>query len=374
VDEDTFEDDYFPDDIGYLRIKATLSQNFSSGVSREGKSDVIIKVISAEEKIDAYTVGVDEAGKLTIDENYEPICQDPDTGEQTPLCFMLKNEIVGVKIDNSDEELENFSWTLNGDPLNCNSSISDLCGDESQTNYNFFPVTGNAGDVYTVKLSANNITTGKTINLVRTFHIIDPFVRIVSTDTDVAWPRYLGDYIDLEGNRFADNSKVVFETYVGSAPHLQARFHPAWLIDYTADGLLQFEWTVDGVKQDNFTNMEELYLPAVEEEPGKVYNVSIRSVYRPAPEIRLALKNIWGISQFDTTEEYMGHTIQIRVFAPEEEVLTLKNSGKFLAGLLSYLPSQITFLLRILLTIVVIIVTAGIVFSFIPEPSYPPSP
>ncbi len=368
VDEAVFDEDYFPDGIGYLRIKAALSQNFSFGVSREGKSDAIIKVISSEEKIDAYTVDADEAGKLTLDNGDEPICQDPDTGERTPFCFLLKNEIIGVGIDNSDGELDNFSWTINGDPLNCDTSISDLCDDEKQTNYNFFPVTGNIGDAYAIKLTANNVTTGKTLNLVRTFQIIRPFVRIVSIDTDAAWPRYLGDYVDLEGNRFADNSKFVFETYVGSAPSLKAEFHPAWLADYlAADGLLQLEWTVNGVKQNNFANMEELYLPAVDREPGSVYSVSVNSVYRSSPEIRLALKNIWGVSQFDTTEKYMSYNIQIKVFAPEEEAITLKNSGKFLAGLLSYLPGQITFLLRMILTIAVVIATAGIVFAFTPQ-------
>lgn len=370
VDESTFKDDYFPDGIGYLRIKVTASENFSSGVSREGKTDVIIKVISTEEKINAYTVGVDDSGKLIIDESYEPICQNPDTGERMPLCFLLKDEIIGVKIDNSDEELDNFSWTINGDLLNCNTSISDLCDDEQQTNYNFFPTTGNVGDTYTIGLKANNVTTGKTINLVRAFQIVDPFVRIISTDESAVWPRYLGDYIDLDGNRFADNSDVVFEMYEGSAPKLEAEFHPSWLADYLDDGFLQLEWAVDGVKQDNFDNLAELSLPSSDKESGSVYNISIVSVLNQSPETRMALKNIWGISQFDTTEEYMSHAIQIEVFAPEEEALTLKNSGKFLAGLLSYLPSQITFLFRILLTIVVIIVTAGIVFSLTPEPSY----
>lgn len=365
VSKTVFDDDYFPGGIGYLRIKTIASENFSSGVSREGKSDVIIKVISTEEKITAHGVGVDSEGKLTMDETQgNDICVK-DTGKLQSVCFTIKNAIIGLKYD--DPDLENFSWTLNGKSLNCNSSVSSLCSDEKQNNYNFFPATGNIGDTYAIGLTANNVTTGKTINLVRTFQIIDPFVKIISTDESIVWPKYLGDYIDLDGNYFPDNSETVFEMYEGGAPKLEAEFHPGWLADYITDGFLQLEWTVDGVKQDNFKNLVELSLPSSEKEPGSIYNISVNSVFRHPPEIRQALKNIWGISQFDTTEEYMSRNIQIEVFAPENETLTLKNSGKFLAGLLSYLPGQITFLLRILLTIVVIIATAGIVFAFMPD-------
>ncbi len=174
---------------GYIKIKVLASENFSKNVTREGKTDVVVKVISTNEKITAHAVDVNSNGKLSISGTSSPICQDRTSGKRAPICFVLKNEIVGVKLENADDELENFSWTLGGKPLICNSSISSLCQDNKQTNYNFFPVTGNTGDNFVLNLTANNIESGKSIQLTRTFQIIDPFVKIGSSDRNSVWPR-----------------------------------------------------------------------------------------------------------------------------------------------------------------------------------------
>jgi hypothetical protein len=370
LDPDVFNN-AFPGGIGYLRITALLRENFASGVSREGRGEVMVRVISSGDKISAHLVGVGSDGRL--ESNSIPICQDPVTDKTSPICFVLKNEIISVGISDSSGELDNFAWTLNGNPLTCDLSISGLCSDEKQTNYNFFPVTGNPGENYVVTVSANNVTSGKTIQLVRNFRVVEPFVKIVSADTNLVWPRYLGEYVNLENNdTFIDSSSDIFETFSGNDLPLQAEFHPSWLSNFLPDGFLKTQWTINinGIEEVAFPDNKEISLPGAEKPIGTFDNVAIEAVFSQPPEIRRALKNLFNISQFESTEINMNHSIQVEtVPAGTDDVSNItQNPGKFLASLVSNLPSQINFLFRIVLTIFVIILTTKIVFSSMPEP------
>lgn len=358
------------DYTGYIKVKVVASENFSSKTTREGKSDVVVKIISTNEKMTAHTAEADASGKLEM--GTEAICQDPTNGKQAPLCFVLKNEIIGVRIDNIDGTLSNFSWTLNEKPLLCDSSISPLCIDEKQTNYNFFPITGNPGDTLTVNISANDIESGKTIQLSKVFQIIDPFVTITSADSNSCWPKYLGSYQDLDGlcssnpSTCADYSDSLFQTTSGATVSLNAEFHPQWLVNYLGNQL-ETEWIVDGVQQGQ--NSESLAFTAGDL-PGGVNNITLNTVLTQSNSTRKALRDIWNISPFDTPEKYMSATVQVEVIASEDVSVAaiLEHPGKFIAGLISYFPSQLMFLLKIILTIFVILLTVGVVFSFIPEP------
>ncbi len=375
LNSDTFSDydDYFSEDdnyTGYLKIKVVASENFSSDVTREGKSDVIVKVLSTNEKMIAHVADVNNE-KLEM--GADPICQDNEHG-QYPICYVLKNEIIGVEIENADDTLSNFSWTLDGNPLTCTSSMSSLCRDDKQTNSTFFPVTGDTGDEFTVNISANDIESGKTIQLSRVFQIINPFVKIISADSS-SWPKYLGTYRDLDGlcgsdpstSVCADYSDSLFKTTSGATVSLSAEFHPQWLIGYLGSQL-QTEWIVDGVQQDE--NSETTTFTAGNS--GSVNNISLNTNYAQSADTRKALRDIWNISPFDTPEKYMSASVQIEVITSDggNETAILEHPGKFIAGLLSYFPSQLMFLLRILLTIFVILLTTRVVFSFIPDPYF----
>lgn len=373
----TFDDyaTYFTADndlTGYLKIKVVASENFSSKETREGKSDVIVKVLSTNEKITAHVAGV-TGEKLDMG---EAICQYLDstdtTVRQTPICFVLKNEIMGVKINNTDNTLNNFSWTLNGKPLTCTSLMSTLCVDDKQTDSNFFPVTGNIGDEITLGVSANNIESGKTIQLSKVFQIIDPFVKIItSSDSSSCWPKYLGTYQDLDGlcssdpSICADYSDSLFETTSGAEIILSAEFHPNWLKNYIG-GQTQTEWIVDGVQQNKNS---EITTFTAGELPGSINNVNLNTTYTQPAAVRKALRDIWDISPFDTPEIYMSESVQVEVIESSgDDIAILEHPGKFIAGLLSYFPSQLMFLLRIMLTVLVILLTTGVIFSFIPDP------
>ncbi|MCX6765410.1 MAG: hypothetical protein NT136_00325 [Candidatus Moranbacteria bacterium] len=371
---DLTDDNVFSGDgYGYLKVSVVVNENYPSSkesldenTTREGRSDVIIKVFTTDQKIRAFSP-VDTnfsatGGPLILNEGNE-ICT---SREEAAVCYVLKNEIIGLKVDK--ENLKNFSWTINGQTLFCDSTnISEKnCLASEQQEINFFPATGDPGDKYTIDVTANDVETGQTIHLTRVFQVIDPFVKIISTNEQFCWPKYLGMYIDLDGNQFPDSSESVFQTLTGNEVGLEAEFHPAWLKNYIGKGV-KTEWTIDGALFSDLTNSAGLNLTA-EKEAGDVYNIGLNTLYKTSNDIRKALNKIWNISQFESTEKYMPVSLQVEVaLSSEEEALTLKNSGKFLAGLLSHLPTQIMFLLRIILTIAIILITTGVVFAFIPE-------
>jgi len=377
---------YFKNGIGYLRFSVEVQENYSSDVSREGKGNAVVKIISSGSNILAYPAKVTGSSpdeKVALDTSYYPICQKPNTNDQDPICPVIKNDIIGLTI-NDKQDLQNFSWTINGQPLTCDSSISTSCSsDGKQNEINFFPVTDDPGATYIITLNADNIKSGKSVQMIRKFEVVEPFVKIVSTDEGAAWPKYLGDYTDLSGNRFQDKSDTLFETNLGSSPVMKAEFHPLWLGYSIADNLLQLEWVVDGKTVAGSSSSiadpvitgtsyptQQITVPSDPDKGvGSAYNIVLKSVLKSPLEKRRILKNLWKVSQFDSTEKYLANTAQIEITSQgeESEYLTLDSSKKILASLFLNLPSQIVFLLRIILTIAVILLVTSIVFSLTPK-------
>lgn len=357
---------YFRNDTAYLRVYAEVAENFDANVTREGRSDVIVKVNSLGKKIETWSPGINASNLLTLKSspanilNPSSICKEEN---EKIICFVTKNEVVGVQINNDDGELKDFSWTLDGKSLICDSSISPQCNDSGQININFFPVVKNPGDAYTVGLNANNVTTGKTLYLTKTFKVIDPYIKIVSNDESACWPKLLGMYKDLEGNSFPDHSESVLETYSGSDIKLKAEFHPSWIKDYSI-----FDWSIDGIEQESMSNSDNISFSSSEKEAGSVYNVAFNTSYIQPGAIRQAMKEIWNISQFNSNEENISSAIQIEITESEDTAANFQGKSKqFLASLYSHLPTQAMFLFRIILTILIIILTSGFVFSFAPR-------
>jgi hypothetical protein len=384
VDSNAHFSDYFPDGTGYLRVFLRVNENYPEQSklidrqsTREGRGEVVIKVSTTGQQIRVFEPAVNTTylnedplthGPLTLDQNNE-YCNDPADIASIGNCLVAKNEIVALKIDNTSNNLKNFSWTLNGQPLVCSSSTVSFadCLPSEQTNTNFFPVTGEPGTKYSISVNANDVTTGKTVNLTRNFQVVDPYVKIISDDEAMAWKKYLGSYMDLDNNDFPDYSESLIETHTGNAVKLRADFHPSWLVNFS-----DFDWTLDG-SADGFTrlvdaNGKPLGISFTADKlSGDVYNASLTATYSQPQEIRKALSSIWNINQFESTEKIMTSALQIEL-SESDDVAILDHPGKFLAGLLSYLPSQIMFLLRMVLTIFTILLVTGIVFAFIPEP------
>lgn len=367
-------DNAFPNGVGYVRVRVVAREYFGSGKYREGYSDAIIKVTSSAEKIEAYSVknsGIPGSPNLDLD---GVICNE-DLAKRS-VCFVAKNEIIGVGIDpNIDgvggDDLDNFSWTIDGASLSCDTEMSALCDDSKQTSVNFFPVTKNSGETYTIGLTANNITTGQMVSLVRTFKIIDPYVKIVSIDNNKCWSKLLGTYEDLEGNTYSDYSDAVLQAISGSEVGLKAEFHPAW-IETSSSNEWQSEWLLDGltsgitmIADSNGDGVGDTITFDVTAVNGGSHNVSFSASYNKDKDYRRAMKEIWGISQFDSADQYVASSIKLESFADPEAIA--KGPMKFMASVVSNLPGQIMFLLRIVLTMFMIIFVSGMVFSLNPR-------
>jgi len=358
---------YLKNGIGYLKICLNVEENFEQGETRSGNSDVIIRFISSDKKIVPHKTTIDSDGKLIMGSS---ICQG-DLMEKS-ICFVVKNEIIGVDVSNSN--LRNFSWTFNGKPLTCDSSISDDCQDDEQTGTNFFPVAGNPGDTYTLTVTANDTSPdtndpnlGNTIHLVKNFQIVEPSVKVISSGENFD-PKILGSYQDLDGNSFTDYSESVFQSPENSAVQLTAEFFPNFIgaeENFSGDNpITKVQWMLGDVEKSLGKNFEII----VNRPIGSVYNINLNAIYEQSLATRKALRDIWGISQFESTENRMSNFVQMEVVENSgANQSALKGSQKALASLLSHFPEQVMFMLRILLTVSMMIFVSGAVLSISPR-------
>lgn len=363
--------DYLSGEMGYLRFSVRATENFASGISRKGRSSVIVKFISTARRITAYaaqTTVVGSATHVVLPESDGIICNG-STFERS-VCRVTKNEVIGLRIDPSG--LDNFHWTINGQSLTCTEkSVSPDCDDDKQNHVNFFPVTGNPGDTYTVSLTANDIQTGKTLTLSRTFHVVDPVVSIVSRDQATAWPKLIGQYRDLTGSvtncpggLCNDYSTSILQGFSGSTFPLRAEFIPGFLGNSSR---VTREWTVDnGVVVESAPG--EINFLATKEAPG-IYNVSVGALYVQSDSIRRALLDIWNISPLDSPEIRFANTIQIEVEDPNTITENSSAQKKFFAAIVSALPASVIFAFRILLFAALVLFTTGLLFAVFPERS-----
>lgn len=387
---------------GYLRFRLDAAENFeASGVTRKGRSSVIIRFSSSTEKIHAYLVDVEKIPSGTgsvarLGRSDTEIClggnvaappaADPEAAAKQALdkleakvCRVLKNEIIAVELDNpidaatGKETYSNFSWTVNGKPLICNVKVSPQCFDDRQGNIAFFPVMGEVGDSLTISVTANKIaartSTNESISLSRLFRITDPSVEIISGDETLVWPKVLGQYRDADGNAFLDESKDTFQALPDSSVKLRAKFIPDFLgnLDVPTDARwpkVELSWKVDDTELGGSGTKEIIF--DTQKPAGSVYNVVLNAVYRPTDASRKALADIWGISVFDASEQYFGASIQLE--HPSEDLLDQQQgTKKYLALLSNYLPASVLFGLRMLLSVAFILFVAGLVMAWLPN-------
>ena len=378
---DTFGGRLFPtylaSSIGYLRFRVETIENFgSSGASRRGRSNTIVKFNASQDRILAHTVNVaGSPAKVSLNAANE-ICTgivnagDPPEYQVSQrldgkLCRVIRNEIIGLQVPGGD--LSNFSWSINGQPLVCNSRVSATnCFDDRQGNINFFPIIGSVGDVFNISVTANRldptVSTEKAVTITRSFKIVEPAVNIISNDQANSWAKTLGQYIDTKGVGYTEFSKNTLVTYETNSVALRALFTPDFLSTQLPPKV-ERAWTLDRVETgDGSTNI--ISFPASKLGVA-VYNVGLSAVYRPSTEVRRAMTDIWGISALDTTEVYFNSNIQVE--QPDTSGITQTGAKKYYALLANYLPASVLFSLKVLFSIFLILFSSGVVFAVIPN-------
>lgn len=374
-------DAFTPGGIGYLRFQLDAAENFNAaGANRRGKSEVVVKFTSTADRIAAYIVDVSgDPARLSLNEGRE-ICSgvvvptDPAerqilTRLDAKLCRVIKNEIIGLKVLASGG-LSNYSWTINGLPLVCNTKVSPNCPSDQQGDLNFFPILGHAGDVFTISVSSNKVDTQtsaqKAVTLSRSFKIVDPEVSIVSGDETAAWPKLLGRYTDTNGGTYNDYSKTTLQAFSGATVNLRALFTP----DFLGTNLppqVERAWTVDGQTVGDGSSNAVAF--DATKPPESIYNIALSAVYRPNTLTRKAMQDIWDISNLDSTEVFFSTESQLE--HPADAAVTQSSTNKYLALLSSYLPAPLLFSIRIFLSVGLIIFVTGFLFALIPSVPIP---
>ncbi len=350
--------DYFSDDVGSLKITNTIKES-TLGKIRMGKGEAIVAVNSTNKRINAYLTSSNDGSSLV---QGDAICNKDESSANSNfsfyVCPVIKNQILKLEIDNSDHKMSDFAWSVNNIPVSCGNPVS---GDCSGGNMMYLPIAGSTGDMLNVKVIAKNMDNGKNIEISKSFQIVDPYIKIISEDEKTFWPRFLGTYSNLDGQQYTDVSNSVFETYPGASVSLSAEFHPLSLdkfVENTESGNIQ--WNIDG--EESSTQKEADF--KVEKNEGDSYNINLSAYYHVPNEIRKVLKDKWNISQTDSSGQVLSASIEGNVVSEDAAGVTaFSGPKKVLASLISNLPGQVTFLLRIALTIFVVIMISGIAFN-----------
>lgn len=383
--------------VGYLQFSAKVTESFASDSVRKGKSSVIVKFTSSGDKILVHKVTAVPSADGSMRVALQPapdgtICKgdptnpdnDKDKLDRTS-CRVIKNEILGLSVERTGRK--NFNWTINGKQLLCKEEIvSSDCRftDEDPTDptrtvtlkeqgpVNFFPVSGDVGDTYTVTVTANDIKTDKTVTLTRSFHVVEPTLSIESINNNAAWPKLLGAYRDVStttpakecpGGLCLNYSNTIFEAFAGESLSFKAVFMPNFLANRAVR-----QWAVDGtplVESGNVTGGAIAF--SALKNAGDIYNITLQASLVQSQEIRQALRDIWGISPLDSPEITFSKNAQVELQEPGFAQGNLQGTKKYLAAIASYIPTSVIFLLRVVLSIFLLIFTANVLYALLPE-------
>lgn len=361
----------------FLKIKLTVTENSSGDTEREGHSDVIIPLSLTSNKISVFPVTVSPTLVLSLGG-----VERCATGMDKAACSVVQNEIVGMSV--AEENFTNFVWTINGDPVapisyplaggpgcltgECNC-LSGECDPDTSANTNiaYFSVLKEKGAKYDVTLTATSIE-GEKITLTKNFEVVDPEVNIISSNQQSCWPVLLGNYVDLDGTAWPDYSDTNFQAYPGAIISLKPLANNPFM-----GSLL---WYIDGVNMDEsaltalgatIATDGTLIFPA-NKQLGEIYSIAFQSLYAQDNNTKKFLNLNGGVQMNEFFENTISDNIEIQVVGlAGESGAQASTPRKFLAALSAGLPAYISFLFRIVLTVMLILAVSWITMAFTPK-------
>ncbi|NCU41390.1 MAG: hypothetical protein EOM19_01535 [Candidatus Moranbacteria bacterium] len=350
-------DKVFPEEAGHLRIKLSVREQFSYDTFREGTSTLIVKINNSNEKIQPAIAEI-EGDPTTFKMGSQFICND-ETTLRRGVCYVAKNEVISLVLE--EENIDNYSWELDGKSLVCNKDIStSQCENEKQTKYNFFPITGKPGFRHIVKVSAIESLTGKATTYSRVFEVVEPFIEIISTDTDNVWPKYLGYYKDTDGTIYEDISMEILQGYALRTAELKALFFPSFIgssPNTTKQWVENIPFSEKNLKENTIT------FPILDP-PGNTYLLGMEALYKQDPAIRETMKRIWGLTIEDSKDLWLQKSIQVEVVSDEEiDEFVINTPQAFFASLSKNMPSYLWLTLQTFLSIITSLFIFGLLYS-----------
>lgn len=363
---------------GYLKVLNTVKENIDTDGStpRTDRAPIIIPILSTNLDIIATHVAFEPApdNRLKIKKRAngeddvicnEPLNTDKDSKDYNPiglgknLCLVAKNELFGLKISDATN-LKDFQWTVDSQPLNCTDAMSKSCSSSSPTAYNFFPIMEDVGHSYVIGLTAINVETGKKVSLSRSFQVINPYAAIRTANKDLAWQKYLGYYKGTDGYAYEDLSPTQFQAFPGARPSFSVQFFPSWIKDRPK---ASWVWTVNGTVASQDKRLENIALPPLSENPGDLYTITVSGQSTEDDAIRNALATYWKYTPLESIEHTFSQSIQLQIIASEEELDALASPKSFFAAVAKNAPQQVLFIAQLFLSLFVIIVLMGFLFS-----------
>ncbi|KKR21832.1 MAG: hypothetical protein UT50_C0003G0013 [Candidatus Moranbacteria bacterium GW2011_GWA2_39_41] len=355
----------------YIKVTLRAKEIIAGEVKKEGVKSIIIPIYNSANTIKIFPVAVSDASAISLVDTPASLerCKD---GVEKIICPVVKNEIVGMKTD-INPSTYNIIWSLNGTSLQQNASDPSIA---------YFPILQNQGTRYTVTLDALNKNSAEKITLTKTFAVTNPTVTISSADMSSCAPILLGHYVDpinKNPNPDTDNNSLWPDYSADSFAALQGKMvtlKPTF--NYSSSNT--FSWFLDGVAITSanapemgasLTSTGELSFIA-DKKIGESYSVEIGDLYTQPKTTKKALYDIWNVPATAFYEKPVGNSINIKVtnqLAGEMIASTRTPKQKVLASLFAEIPTYISFLLRIALTIILILATTNIIFSFFPKQS-----
>ncbi len=367
--EDNMNENSF-NSVFYLRVRLKVIGTESDGSQPIQGQTLPIRVRQQENEMAVYPVTASSSGALSFNKGLSGQSLELCSREDEKIrCFVNKNQIVGLEVDSSSSSgnLSDFSWKVNGNDVLCKGNCTE------KGNKMFVPILGNEGEAVDVVATGiskkNNVT--ESIEVSRHFVIGSSELQITSTDWDPIGscslncldnkslcPKYLGQYKDLSGGGSPDCSYSVWETRSGGK------------IQLGTNGQTGFDWAIDGQIIPEFKDKNQIEL-SIDKPAGGSYNIGLSTHMLPGStnqinNTRLALYKNWGVSPEDVTEENKSANIQINV-VEGGPIIAKASQNNFAASLITHLPEQIMFLLKIVITSIIMLLSMSLLFAFMPE-------
>jgi hypothetical protein len=364
------------DELKYLKVRLLVTEQ-NDTMTRKGSGSIVIPINNSGERIFVYNTtldqvyGVDAQGVGHYFTRDSEICQNfaatAEEKERNAICPVLKNEVIGLEYRGGSANTQ-YQWTLNDAPLKYSTCYFRECeinnGNQvySQSNVAYFPVLGDVGSTYTVGLSVIDSTSGEKRNFIRTFQVENPSTRIYSAD-QYAQALLLGWYIGLDNQEYEDFSKTKYLAVPGTTVNLLAQRSP---FNFPITNS-KTQWFVDG-QQTNITG-NNLSFP-VNKPIGGIYTVSFNTLYAQSADKKRLMYEHFGIMPNEFFEVQVSHAIEIKMTDSLPGVVVTEApkspTEKILAAIFSGAPAYVSFLLRIVLTTLLLLSGSWIILSFFP--------
>jgi hypothetical protein len=372
----------FSDTHKYLKVKLNVSEVVTSGVPgiRKGYAQVVIPLSSFDNKLSAFNTRVDNSLALAADTSAsdpKEICKinAGSAGQlvDAAICQIAPDEIIAVKaniIPEAGEDLKDYDllWTLNNQNLSYKYDPAYTQSDFKPGNLIFFPVLDPEGTTLSLSLVATSKVSGKKISLNKTFLVSKPAFKISSVEVNgevTSKPKFLGNYIDLDGKEWPDYSQTKFSALKDATVKLSVEQFASIPFPSEEDLPLQWYW--------NDTRLSETGRAFSFQTTGdiaKSFSLSAKGIYTQDINTKKALNKYWDVPISGFYEKSLSGKVDFSVVdatAFSEVAAAKSDQQKILASFISSVPAYFAFLFRIVMTTFVLVSTFWILFALFPQ-------